>query len=226
MGPDTTRPPATGPEALGRREGRLVTLACVADAITGDRIVAEVRAALESGDLTVDEILEAVLHYAVYCGWPRASNLEMHVRRARAEIDAARGSTPTPFPARPDDASELGPGDWPTRIAGGAAEFADVNLIPAPPGDTPYQHAGILGFVFGHVWQRPGLPRRDRRFLTVACVGLAGAPVPIAAHVGAALASGEITPAEMDAVVVRFRAEVPDARAEALAAAVVAARSG
>jgi len=36
-------------------------------------------------------------------------------------------------------------------------EFIDVNLTPAPPANSPYRHAGILGFVFGHVWQRPGL---------------------------------------------------------------------
>jgi len=225
VSPGSDHPDGGLTAGLGRREGRLVTLACLADAIDGDPIVAAVRDALESGDLVIDEILEVVLHYAVYCGWPRASNLEMHVRRAWAEHGFARGVPPAPFPVRPDDATELGPADWATRIAGGAAEFADVNLIPAPPGDTPYQHAGILGFVFGHVWQRPGLSRRDRRFLTVACVGLAGAPIPIAAHVGAALGSGEITPAEMDAVVARFRAAVPDARSDALAAAVVAARS-
>ena len=67
-----------------------------------------------------------------------------------------------------------------------------MNLVPAPPRDSPYQHAGILNFVFGHVWQRPGLNRRDRRFVTVACVGVCEAPIPISAHVGSALKSGDI----------------------------------
>ena len=76
-----------------------------------------------------------------------------------------------------------------------------MNLVPAPGRDSPYQHAGILNFVFGHVWQRPGLGRRDRRFLTVACVGVDEAPIPILSHVGSALGSGDITKSEMDELI-------------------------
>ena len=95
-----------------------------------------------------------------------------------------------------------------------------MNLVPAPGRDSPYQHAGILNFVFGHVWQRPGLGRRDRRFLTVACVGVDEAPIPILSHVGSALGSGDITKTEMDELIVTFRAYDNDARADALQAAV------
>ena len=80
-----------------------------------------------------------------------------------------------------------------------------MNLVPAPGRDSPYQHAGILNFVFGHVWQRPGLGRRDRRFLTVACVGVDEAPLPILSHVGSALGSGDISKTEMDELILTFR---------------------
>ena len=59
----------------------------------------------------------------------------------------------------------LGPDNAELRVAGGAAEFENVNLISAPGPDTPYTHAGVLNYVFGHVWQRPGLARRDRRIV-------------------------------------------------------------
>ncbi len=207
-------------EGLSSRERRLVAIACVGFACTPEPIIEQVHAALEGGEFTVDELLEVVLHFAVYCGWPKASNLEMYVRQTWARVQEERGDEPTPLPLRPTDVTELGPDDWEARIARGEEEFRVVNLVPAPGRDSPYQHAGILNFVFGHVWQRPGLGRRDRRFLTVACVGVDEAPIPILSHVGSALGSGDITKTEMDELIVTFRAYDNDVRADALQAAV------
>jgi 4-carboxymuconolactone decarboxylase len=207
--------------ALGRRERRLVTLACVAAADAQQPIEDHVYAALNSGDLSIEELLEVVLHFAVYCGWPKASNFEMHVRAQWARVQQERGQDPQPLPVPSHDT--LGTSDWGARLAGGAKEFADVNLVPAPPGDTPYQHAGILNFVFGHVWMRPDLGRRDRRFVTVACVGLDDAPTPIQAHVGSALASGDLTKLEMDELILHFSAYYGFAKGEVLQATADAA---
>lgn len=212
---------------LGRRERRLVTLACVAAADAQEPIRDHAYAALKTGDLSIEELLEVVLHFAVYCGWPKASNFEMHVRQQWAQVQQERGDEPKPLPALSNDT--LGSNDWDERIAWGAAEFNDVNLVPAPPQDTPYQHAGILNFVFGHVWMRPNLARRDRRFVTIACVGLDDAPIPIQAHVGSALNSGDVTKAEMDELILHFSAYYGFPKGEVLQAtadAVWAARPG
>jgi 4-carboxymuconolactone decarboxylase len=206
---------------LGRRERRLVTLACVAAADAPGPIEDHVYAALNSGDLTVDEVLELVLHFAVYCGWPKASHLEGIVRAQWTRVQQERGEEVTRRPAL--DNRTLGPDSNDARMARGAQEFADVNLIGAPTPDTPYSHAGILNFVFGHVWQRPGLSRRDRRFITVACVGVSDAPIPITTHVGSALASGDVTKEEMDEVVLHFSAYSGFAKGDALRLAVEAA---
>ena len=85
-------------EGLGRRERRLVTIACVGFAVTAEPITEQVHAALESGDFTIEELLEVVLHFAVYCGWPKASNLEMYVRQGWAQIQQERGEEPQPLP--------------------------------------------------------------------------------------------------------------------------------
>jgi 4-carboxymuconolactone decarboxylase len=120
---------------------------------------------------------------------------------------------------------ELGSNDWEARLARGEQEFRDVNFVPAPPRDSPYQQAGILNFVFGHVWQRPRLDRRSRRFVTVACVGVDEAPIPITSHVGSALKSGDISKPEMDEHILQFRAYDNDDRADALEAAAESAWS-
>jgi 4-carboxymuconolactone decarboxylase len=205
---------------ISRRERRLVTLSCAGFAVTAQPLIDHAYAALKSGDLSIEELLEVVLHFAVYCGWPKASNLEMYVRQSWVKVQHERGGDPT-LPPRGID--ELGDNDWEKRLQRGAQEFRDVNLVPAPGRDTPYQHAGILNFVFGHVWMRPDLGRRDRRFVTVACVGVDEAPIPIQSHVGSALKSGDLTKTEMDELILQFRAYDTDARADVLQATADAA---
>ena len=89
----------------------------------------------------------------------------------------------------------------------------------APPTDSPYFYAGILGFVFGHVWKRPDLSRRDRRLVTIPCVGLSDAQTPIDSQVGSALESGDVTWDEMQEIVLQFSAYYGFAKGEALHAA-------
>ena len=81
--------------ALSRRNRRLVTLACVGAADTVGPIEAHVYAAMNSGDLSLDEMQEFVLHFAVYCGWPKASFLDQVVTESWAAITAEAGQPAT-----------------------------------------------------------------------------------------------------------------------------------
>src|SRR6516225_951854 len=65
---------------LSVRDRRFVTLACVSAAVDVPEMDAHVYAGLKSGDLTIDQLNEFTLHFAVYCGWPRGSQLEGSVR--------------------------------------------------------------------------------------------------------------------------------------------------
>jgi len=202
---------------LSIRDRRIVTIACVAGADAVKPIEDQVYAALRSGDLTIDEMNEITLHFAVYCGWPKASALEWCVLVQWDRLHRERGEPMPPYPVRPN--AELGPEDRDERIRVGQDEFESVNLLPPPPPTTPYFHAGILNFVFGHVWRRPGLGRRDRRLVTIACVGLSDAQTPIDSHVSSALGSGDITWDEMQEIILQFSAYYGFAKGEALQAA-------
>src|SRR5579859_4315073 len=143
---------------LSRRDRRFVSLACVAAADAAAPIEEHVYAALASGDITFEEMQEVVLHFAVYCGWPKGSFFEQVTWSAWARVHAARGEVmppPQPLPYPPT------PGDPELRLQGGEREFRDVNHVPAPPRTSPYTQAGILNFVFGEMWQRPNLGRRE-----------------------------------------------------------------
>lgn len=199
---------------LSIRDRRIVSLACLAAADVPTELTAHVYAALASGAVSVEQLNEITLHFAVYCGWPKASNLETTVRTQWHRVHAERGQETPAFPAL--DLADLGPQDHQRRIDGGVEEFVSVNATPAPPTDSPYFSAGILGFVFGHVWQRPGLSRRDRRLVTLPCVGLSDAQMPIASHVGSALETGDISWDEMQEIIVQFSAYYGFAKGGAL----------
>jgi 4-carboxymuconolactone decarboxylase len=199
---------------LSRRDRRWVTLACVAAADAPEPIDDHVYAALNSGDVELEAMLEFVLQFAVYCGWPKASHVEGVIRRQWARIQQEPGGEPAAWPLLDDDT--LGPNDWAQRLERGAQEFVDVNLVPAPKPDSPYTQAGILNFVFGHVWQRPGLTRRERRIITVSCVAIDDSPTPLWSHVTSALHSGDITKQEMDEIVLQFAAYYGFAKGRAL----------
>jgi 4-carboxymuconolactone decarboxylase len=81
---------------------------------------------------------------------------------------------------------------------------------------SPYRHAGILNFVFGHVWQRPGLTRRERRIITVAACAVDDSPTPLRTHVAAAIHSGDLLREETDEIVLQFSAYSGFPKGEAL----------
>lgn len=189
---------------LSRRDRRFVTLPCVAAADAQEPLDQHVYAALNSGDLTITEMRETVLHFAVYAGWPKASRFNMTVDAQWERIHRDRGlPVPLPDPLLPLTT----PSDPKDRLAGGESSFREINCVPyAPPRDNPYSGAGILNFVFGEMWLRPGLGMKERRLVTVACVAIQDAPIPILSHVYAALKSKDVSFDEMDEVALHFAA--------------------
>jgi 4-carboxymuconolactone decarboxylase len=105
------------------------------------------------------------------------------------------------------------------RTETGRRRYREVMTNDAPPPMTPYLDKGVVDAVFGELWDRPGLTRRDRRFITLACVAAAAVEVPIQQHVYAALASGDLTREEMQEVVLHFAYYAGWPRASALEAA-------
>src|SRR5690242_8529161 len=125
---------------LSRRDRRFVTLACVAAADAMQPLEQHVYAALNSGDITIAEMRETVLHFAVYAGWPKASRFNIVVDQQWATIMAERGEeSPSPEPLLP----LVTESDPEQRLRGGEQSFKDINCLPfAPPRDNPYSGAG------------------------------------------------------------------------------------
>jgi 4-carboxymuconolactone decarboxylase len=86
----------------------------------------------------------------------------------------------------------------------GRAKYREVMVHEAPPPVSPFTSQGVVDSVFGELWGRPGLSRRDRRWITLACVAAATVDEPIQSHVYAALASGDIAPEEFQEFVLHL----------------------
>jgi 4-carboxymuconolactone decarboxylase len=90
------------------------------------------------------------------------------------------------------------------RTETGRRRYHEVMTRPAPPPVSPFLENGVVDAVFAELWDRPGLSRRDRRWVTLACVAAAAVEEPIYQHVYAAIASGDITREEFQEFVLHF----------------------
>jgi 4-carboxymuconolactone decarboxylase len=87
-----------------------------------------------------------------------------------------------------------------SRRERGKRKFEAIAQLPAfdPPDAFT---AATLDRIFGDLWQRPGLSDRERRLLSIAIVGARGMDFEAKTHIGGALKSGDVSPAEMMEVI-------------------------
>ncbi len=74
--------------------------------------------------------------------------------------------------------------------------FEEVNGFPSTPPTDPYLET-TLDHVFGRIWSRPGLTRKERRWITLTAIASQGADLALDVHLRSALESGDITGDEM-----------------------------
>jgi 4-carboxymuconolactone decarboxylase len=103
------------------------------------------------------------------------------------------------------------------------AEYEHIMCTPGPAPVSAYVDGGVIGFVFGEMWRRGVLTPRDRRWITLACVGMADAPLPMETHCYAALKSNEVTKEEIDEFLLFFGTQAGWPKGSAMLAHIMAA---
>jgi 4-carboxymuconolactone decarboxylase len=199
--------------ALDRRARFLISLAGAAcEGGRPDVMDGYVRGALKLGELALGELREAALHLSVYAGWSRGIALDAAISRVAAELGLPPAAV-APIRGAPWDPE--------VRLRDGAANFQAVMTTPGPRPSTPYFEAGILNFVFGEMWMRPGLDQRSRRWITLVGVADSSASTPIRTHTYAAMASGNATLVEMQEFVLQYAIHGSWPKASVLQGAVI-----
>lgn len=102
-------------------------------------------------------------------------------------------------------------------------EYEHIMCAPAPVAVSAYVDCGVIGFVFGEMWRRGVLTPRDRRWITLACVGMADAALPMETHCYAALKSGDVTTEEIDEFLLFFGTQAGWPKGSAMLAHILAA---
>lgn len=181
---------------LDRRARYLIAMAGASTADTAaDVIDGYVRGALVNQELTLSELREAAMHFAIYGGWSRASILDAAITRVATELGLPAADTP-PLRAEPWDPAQ--------RHQDAADAFVDAMKFGGPPPISPFFDAGLLNFVFAEVWTRPGLDQRSRRWLSLVGVADSTADVPVRTHVYSAMASGNASYDEMNEFILQY----------------------
>lgn len=169
---------------LARHDRILLSLACLAADTAEAQLKALVRATLDTHELTLDELHEAMLHLAVYIGFPPLTST---MRNALVTAAEERGLQVSP----PQDAV---PPE--RRRAVGLQWYAAASGRPPAPPEDPLR-AAAMDFVAAEVWQRAGLAARDRRLLTIAVLVRSSLRAELRMHIRNALA-GEFTITQLE----------------------------
>ena len=90
------------------------------------------------------------------------------------------------------------------RWARGSEMFTEVVGMPAPKRGDDYVADVVIDQVFAEIWTRPGLTRKERRWIAITCACASGAPFAMETHLGAALSSGDISIEELREFVIMF----------------------
>ncbi|GLZ80550.1 carboxymuconolactone decarboxylase [Actinorhabdospora filicis] len=163
-----------GRPGLNLRQRQLINVAALtAMGTAAPQLRFHADAALHVG-VTPEELVEAVLHMAIYAGFPAALNGLAVVR----EVFAARGVVfEPPAPLEGD------------RYARGARLLEEVDghagtaVVDALADIAPDFARMIIEFSFGEIYARPGLDLKSRELATVgACVALGTARPQLRVH--------------------------------------------
>src|SRR6266481_1298516 len=85
----------------------------------------------------------------------------------------------------------------------GAAKFEEIIGVAPPERGPDFLQLTVEG-LFADVWAREGLPRRDRRLLTLTVLLLMGKEDSVALHLRQALVSGDLSKQEIQEVMIHL----------------------
>ncbi len=163
---------------LSKRDRSLITIA-VLQALVRDELELHIPRGLDNG-LTPEEISEIILHVTFYAGWPTGVQASVAANAAFTQ----RG---------------ISLGELPHAPSGARAS------IPAALSDS-YAAVPRLGelrntLIYGDIWERPLLSKRDRSLLTVAVNQALRATEELRTHIARALDENGVTPQEISEVI-------------------------
>ena len=82
------------------------------------------------------------------------------------------------------------------RRATGIKKFEEVTCTRCPDLTDPLS-AFTIDTTFAEIWTRPGLTRKERRWISLTAAAISGQEIPVSTHVRSAVESGDIAIEEL-----------------------------
>lgn len=190
---------------ISRRDRSLVVIAILAALNVTTPLKTYVKGAINNG-MTPEEVREVMTHMCGYAGFPRALAAMQAANEALAEI----GHPPKDDKLPPADRLSLqdrrkrgGPGL--DKVTGGSLFGNPGVAMPALEKALGPLGAYALDFVFGDIWERPQLSKRDRSFLVVSVLGALGRVDELKIHIPGAFRHG-LSKEEVQEIIVTLAA--------------------
>jgi 4-carboxymuconolactone decarboxylase len=163
---------------LSKRDRSLITIA-VLQALAREELAIHIPRGLDNG-LTPEEISEIILHVTFYAGWPTG---------VQASLTAAEAF----------DARGLSLGELPRAPSG--TEASTPSSLSDAYAAVPRLGALRNSLLYGDIWERPLLPKRDRSLITVAVNQALYATNELRTHINRALDENGVAPQEISEVI-------------------------
>lgn len=164
---------------LSKRDRSLITIA-VLQALAREELAIHIPRGLDNG-LTPEEVSEIILHVTFYAGWPTGVQASL----TAAEAFEERGITLGDLPRAPPLPEAI------TTPGGLSDAYAAV----------PRLGALRNSLLYGDIWERPLLSKRDRSLVTVAVNQALYVTNELRLHIDRALDQNGVTPQELSEVV-------------------------
>ena len=161
---------------LSKRDRSLITIA-VLQALVRDELRLHIPRGLDNG-LSPEEITEIILHVTFYACWPTGVQASL----LAAEAFSERGLSLEPLPRADQDVETV------SYTSGAYAAVPRLGELRN-------------SLLYGDIWERPLLSKRDRSLITVAVAQALYTTNQLRTHIGRALDENEVTPQELSELI-------------------------
>ena len=165
---------------LSKRDRSLITIAAL-QALYRDQLRGHLNRGLENG-LTQEEIQEVIVHVSFYTGWPTGVNAS----RMAGEVFQERG-----LPASPPASPWVESRDSQEYTTGAYAAIPRLGELRN-------------SLLYGDMWERTQLSKRDRSMVTVAALQALYATNQLRGHIRRALDENGVTPEELSEIILHL----------------------
>ena len=163
---------------LAKRDRSLITIA-VLQALAREELAIHIPRGLDNG-LTPEEISEIILHVTFYAGWP--TGVQASITAAATFED--RGLSLGELPRAPSETEASTP-----------SSLSDAYAAVPRLGELRNS------LLYGDIWERPLLSKRDRSLITIAVNQALYATNELRLHINRALDDNGVTPQEISEVI-------------------------